>query len=227
LGDPGMNASQLSGGRKPESDGKSANQPPKPICARVREWPTLSDDLVDPLGLVHVLELVLPQVSQRHVRDRVVAEQLACCLRCEHLAAVPCCGDAAAAVDTEPHVRLAAHRRLTRVNAHAQELRALRPLMRCQPALTGDRSQKGIFRTSEGDEERVALRVDLVATVLGKGFPQDPLVICERLAVALSSTLLDQLCRALDVGEEEGDGADRQLAYGVHAHSRITAYRRR
>ena len=84
--------------------------------------------------------------------------------------------------------------------------------MRCQPALTGDRCQNGILRAPEGDEERVALGVDLVAAVLGVRFPQDPLVIPERLAVALSSKLLEQLCRALYVGEEEGDGADRQLA---------------
>ena len=51
------------------------------------------DELVEPLGLVQVLELVLAQVSQGDVRDGIVAEQLARRLRDEHLAAVPGCGD--------------------------------------------------------------------------------------------------------------------------------------
>ena len=40
------------------------------------------------------------------------------------------------------------------------------------------------------------------------GLAQDPLVIGERLAVAVAAELLEQLRRALDVGEQEGDGAD-------------------
>jgi hypothetical protein len=57
-----------------------------------------------------------------------------------------------------------------------------------------------------------------VSTVLGEGAAQDPLVIRERLAVAISQ-LLEQLCGPLDVGKQEGDGADRQLVDRAHARS--------
>ena len=39
------------------------------------------DELVEPLGLVEVLELMLAQIAQRDVRDRIVTEQLARGLR--------------------------------------------------------------------------------------------------------------------------------------------------
>ena len=64
----------------------------------------------------------------------------------------------------------------------------------------------------EGDEKRVSLGVDLVAAVLGEGLAQDALVLREHLAVALAQ-LLEQPRRPLDVREEEGDGADRQLGH--------------
>ena len=75
-----------------------------------------------------------------------------------------------------------------------------------QAALDLGRRRYGVLGAAESDEERVALRVDLVATVRAECLAQDALVICERLTVAISQ-LLEQLGRSLDVGEEQCDRA--------------------
>ena len=43
--------------------------------------------------------------------------------------------------------------------------------------------------------------------------PQASLVLGERIGVAVAAELLQQACRPFDVGEEEGDGATRQIAH--------------
>jgi hypothetical protein len=57
------------------------------------------------------------------------------------------------------------------------------------------------------DEERVALRVDLDAAVLGGGIADDAAMRSERLRVSLGPELVQQPRRPLDVGEEERHGA--------------------
>jgi hypothetical protein len=93
--------------------------------------------------------------------------------------------------------------------------RPLRPLVSRESALTVDRGCHGVLGASKRDEEGVALRVDLAPVVGGERLAQDPLVLLERLAVPLAE-LLQQPSRALDVGEEEGDGADRKLVDRAH-----------
>ena len=72
----------------------------------------------------------------------------------------------------------------------------------------------GARRGREGDEERVALRVDLDAAVRGEGVAQHAPVLGERLRVRLGPERVQQPRRALDVREEERDGAGREL--GAH-----------
>jgi hypothetical protein len=55
----------------------------------------------------------------------------------------------------------------------------------------------------EGDEERVALGVDLDAAVGRERGAQLAPVLGERLAVRVRAEAPEQACRALDVGEEE------------------------
>ena len=76
------------------------------------------DELVEPLRLVHVLQLVLSEIQQRNRRNRVVAEQFARRLRSEHLAAMPGSADPSRPVHTEADVARAADRRFTGVNSH-------------------------------------------------------------------------------------------------------------
>ena len=63
----------------------------------------------------------------------------------------------------------------------------------------GERGGRG----GEGDEERVALRVDLDAAAGAEGGAQDAPVLGERVGVALGAERVQELRRALDVGEEE------------------------
>ena len=60
-------------------------------------------------------------------------------------------------------------------------------------------------------EERVALRVDLDPAVLVDRLADDAMVLGQDVRVIVAE-LMEQLRRALDVGEEEGDGSGRQLS---------------
>jgi len=125
----------------------------------------------------------------------------------EHLAAVPDRGDPRRAVDVDPDVALLGDERLPRVDAHAN---ADRPLDECGLRLTG--RYERVSRPREGDEEGVALSVDLDAAAPLERLAQRPSVIGERIRVGVAQ-LVEQLRRALDVGEEEGDGARRELTH--------------
>ena len=65
----------------------------------------------------------------------------------------------------------------------------------------------------EGDEERVALGVDLDAAVARAGLADHTPMLGQRFGVSLGSKLVQELRRALDVGEEERDGAGREVAH--------------
>jgi hypothetical protein len=69
-------------------------------------------------------------------------------------------------------------------------------------------------RRREGEEERVPLCVYLDAAPSRTGFADETAVLDQRLVVGLRSQLVQQPRRALDVGEEECDGAGREL--GAH-----------
>ena len=68
------------------------------------------------------------------------------------------------------------------------------------------------FARAKATKKGVALGVDLDAAVAGEGLPEDAPVLGERVGVGVAE-LVQQACRALDVGEEEGDGAGRELAH--------------
>jgi hypothetical protein len=63
----------------------------------------------------------------------------------------------------------------------------------------------GVPRARERVEERVALRVDLAAPGGLEDLAQEPAVVGHDLPVAIAE-FLQQPRRALDVGEEKGDG---------------------
>jgi hypothetical protein len=133
---------------------------------------------------------------------------------------MPSCADPGRAVDAESDVPFARCGGLSRVDAHPHaKLRAVRPGVLGKPALTRDRRSDSILRAPEGDEERVTLRVDFVASVFSKGRSQNGLMIHERHAVAVSSEPFQQLRGSLDVREQEGDGPDRKLTACTHARS--------
>src|SRR6266540_1687341 len=72
------------------------------------------------------------------------------------------------------------------------------------------RSRDCIGGAPEGNEECIALRVDLYPPVTLESRAQNPAVLGERVRIAISQ-LFQQLRRALDVREEERDGAGREF----------------
>src|SRR5262245_50002580 len=74
-----------------------------------------------------------------------------------------------------------------------------------QGALDLDSAQNGLSCGGKGDEERVALGADLVAVVALKSLPHQVSMLLEDKRVHLAQAL-QELCRALDVGEHQGDG---------------------
>jgi hypothetical protein len=91
----------------------------------------------------------------------------------------------------------------THPNAHA------RPL---EGGLTCEGRACRVARTREGDEERVALCIDLDSVVFREDLSQRAPVLLESVRIRISE-LGEQPGRALDVGEKERDGACREIGH--------------
>ena len=159
-------------------------------------------ELVEPLRCGEVLQAVLTEIA-----EAVVAGEVARRLAEEDLAAVAGCGDPSRAVDVQPDVALIGDHRLTRVQSHSN---AHRTAVERLPAIGG--CCERILDPDERNEEGVALGIHLDAAVACEGFPQDAAVLGQRVCVSVAE-LVQQPSRALDVGEEERDGAGRELAH--------------
>ena len=86
----------------------------------------------------------------------------------------------------------------------------------CERTREGGGGHERSRRGREREEEGVTLRVDLDAALVGAGLADDAAVLGERIGVRLGAELVQQLRRALDVGEEKGDGAGRKVvAHGA------------
>ena len=80
--------------------------------------------------------------------------------------------------------------RLARVNAHPDpDGHPGRPLVANQRPLNLQRAQHGLLRACERDEERVTLRVYLVASLTGDGRSDQAPVISQNLRVPLPQRL--------------------------------------
>ena len=107
-------------------------------------------------------------------------------------------------MDVDADVALLRHERLAGVDAHAHAHRPVR-----ERALRRLGRRERVRRPREGDEERVALGVDLDARRGAERLAQHAPVLAEHVRVAVAE-LVQQPRRALDVGEEERDGAARE-----------------
>ena len=133
-------------------------------------------------------------------------------LRQQHLAAVADSGDPRALVHVEADVPLLRQARLARMQPHPN---ADRPVGQ-RPLAVGGRGD-GVRGAAEGDEERVTLRVDLDAFVVGKGGAESPPMLVERLRVIVAE-LVQQPSRPLDVGEQQRHDTSREIAHHPHDH---------
>jgi hypothetical protein len=126
-------------------------------------------------------------------------------------------GDARASMDVDADVVVAGDQRFARVEPHPHaRLRAARPVMERESGLRVGRSLDGATRVGEGDEEAVALRIHFDAVVAPERLTQQPTVLCENICVVVPE-LVQQARRALDVGEEEGNCAAREVPHAPHS----------
>ena len=135
----------------------------------------------------------------------------------QHLASVSGGTDAGGPVHAQAHVAFPAQLGLARVQAHAHlDLHPFGPGVRGQVALRIDSRGQGVGGRAEGDEERVALRVDDASLVSGESGTQKLRMLGENLVVAVAPQLLEQGRRALDIGEDESNSARRKFMHRAH-----------
>ena len=177
------------------------------VRERVQRREALVAELVDRDRLRDVLEAVLAEL------DEIVARELASCAREDDLPSVCRGGDASSQVDVVPDVAFGGEQRRAGVQADPDANRPGRKRL----GHRGGRSDRS-RRRGKGEEERVALRVHLDAALGSARLADHAAMLGERLGVRLCAQLVEQLRRALDVREEEGDGAGGKVS--SHAISR-------
>ena len=85
--------------------------------------------------------------------------------------------------------------------------------MRSQGALGVDGGRGCVARTGKRVEERIALRVDLRPAVLAERGPDDAPMIGGDGGICGVAKLLQEPCRALDVGEGKRDGSGGEVCH--------------
>ena len=153
--------------------------------------------------LLEVLEHVVAELEQRRLGDDGVARRAGD----QHLAAVAGRADARGGVDVDPDVVVGADDAGARVDAHPHaQLAVARPRLRCELLLGRRRRRDCAVGLGEDRKERVAVRRDLAAARAADRLTQQAVVLRERLVV-VGAELVQQPGRALDVREDERDGA--------------------
>ena len=173
----------------------------------------VAGQLEQSLGLVDVLQPVLADVPEAQPVRVAPHERRASSPRRAPARRAASEQMRAARDDVETEVALVAERRLAGVDAHAHpQADAVRPRRAsASPRCPVAAAATAFARPREHGEERVALAVHLAPARCGEGLAHDPVVLREDAAPPVAE-LLQQPRRALDVGEEEGDGAARELA---------------
>ena len=126
------------------------------------------------------------------------------------------CTNPCRAVHREPGVTTVAHDRLPGVETHPHlDLDAIGPVVGEEGLLTVDRGQKCIACAAKATKNE-SPGVHLVAPMGDERSTEEASMISENRRIALAQ-LLDELCRTLDVGEEERDGTGRNLGHAAQA----------
>ena len=124
------------------------------------------------------------------------------------LPAVPARCDAGGVMDIEADVPLARQNRLAGVQPHPHSHGC-----RSQESLAELRRRRGVRRGAEDHEERVSLRVDLGPAVLRERLAEECPMRGEQVGIG-GTVLVEEIGGALDVREEQGEGAGREVAHG-------------
>src|SRR6266571_233534 len=154
-------------------------------------------------------------LSQAHSLWQGMLHQIARGLGEQDLSAVTSAHDACGPMHVQADVALSRMLRLAGVQAHAHLYRhSFRPGMGAEGTLTSDRCRDGIGGARKGHEERIPLRVDLVTMEFEERGTQEGAAHFQEASVALTH-LLEQARRALDIGEEQGDGSHREFTHAA------------
>ena len=176
-------------------------------------WQGFAAELIDPLGCGEVLQAVFAEVAQAVVLDQRCGRG-----RDQDLPTVPGRRDAGCSVDVRSHVALVGDVGRPGVDPHAHADRSGRKhLLRLGGG--GDCGRGG----GEREEERVALRIHFDTVVLEERPAQCAAMLGQRVCVGISTQLLQEPRRALDVGKDKRDGSGRKLARHASIQARRTA----
>ena len=172
---------------------------------RESRWKAVGLELEDLLGPAEVLQPVQAEVPEGGARRQRVAEQGSRRSRNHDLPPVGDCRDTGSAVDVETDQAGGCLGRLTGVDAHPDpDCLTGWPRVRNERPLHLNRRSHASPRRGEYREERVALRVDLLAAMRGEAGPDQPMVVGENLRVRIAQAL-QQRRGTLDVSEEKGE----------------------
>jgi hypothetical protein len=126
-------------------------------------------------------------------------------------------------VDVHADVPRPRQHRFARVESHPDpNVDRLRPDVGRNGALCLNRTEHRIDGPWKGNEERVALSVDLEPVPFGEGATEDAALLGQHRRV-LAAQPLEQPRRALDVGEQEGDRPARGDAARGQIAARVQA----
>src|SRR5262245_60167619 len=152
---------------------------------------------------------MLAEVAERDV----LLEQSTGRLSEQHLTAVGRSRHPRRLMDVEPDVTSLDQPRLTRVQADANaDLVSLGPLLRSERTLRIGRGRHRLACRLKGDEEGVALAFEDVAAVALESPAQECAMQRQLLGIPVPQPP-EQTRRALDVSEQERDGAARRLTH--------------
>ena len=168
------------------------------------------------LGPLQVLERVLTEIDDLRAPGQVGREQCARRLGDEHLAAVGSASDPRPADDVEPEVALFPEGGFAGMQTHSNlDLGFSRPALGAEPQLSCEGATHAVTCPRKREEQGVALSVDFGSSGIGRRLTNDTAMLRNELPVTIAE-LLKQPGRALDVAEEEGDGADRETCHRQH-----------
>src|SRR5438067_1817408 len=80
------------------------------------------------------------------------------------------------------------------------------------------RRSYGVLSRGEGNEERIALCIHLVTPVGVEACAKKASVVSEQIRIGVAGTL-QQLGRALDVGEKKGDSPAGRISHACHVRT--------
>ncbi len=79
-------------------------------------------------------------------------------------------------------------------------------------------------RRREGDEEGIPLCVNFDAAMSHERLAENAAMLSKRVGISVGAKLVQQLRRALDVGEKEGDGSRWKIALHRRHHARAAIH---